>query len=213
MTGVRSSGSAREQTNAATGRSRTPAITGRRLAREGSGQPWIMQATAGGRLLRAFRDDFGTRCDGPRGSGGGVIDARQSPHVRRLGGFYFFDHPSSGAPAIRQGVAHLTGLRNLPGSGSRPSATLQHGGARARVQRCRSTPARRCAHRRNRGGRRRGSLDVVVYPPRDPRAYASTDARRRAAQVVADQRAASSSRVSRPRRGRRRRRSSCRQKR
>jgi hypothetical protein len=98
-------------------------------------------------------------------------DLRQ---VQRLGGFYFFDFHTQfwDAPAIRTGVQHLTGLRNLPG------VWLATVGEVAAWWRTRSRAAVRVDADADGGmtieiatGTAVSSLGVAVYVPGDPNGW------------------------------------------
>ncbi|MCC6764709.1 MAG: polysaccharide deacetylase family protein [Deltaproteobacteria bacterium] len=84
-------------------------------------EPWMLES--GGKavvvLPRIPHDDFEyvVRRDGADVAGAWTAMRSDLQQVRRFGGFYFFDFHTQfwNAPAIRGGVRHLTGLRNLPG--------------------------------------------------------------------------------------------------
>ncbi len=84
-------------------------------------EPWILEASGKAVVVlpRIPRDDFEYVVRHPADDVAAAWAAMRSDlqQVRRLGGFYFFDFHTQfwKAPAIREGVRHLTGLRNLPG--------------------------------------------------------------------------------------------------
>ncbi|MCC6848860.1 MAG: polysaccharide deacetylase family protein [Deltaproteobacteria bacterium] len=84
-------------------------------------EPWVLES--GGKAIvvlpRVPHDDFEyvVRRDGRDVGASWAAMRSDLEQVRRVGGFYFFDFHTQfwNAPAIRTGVRHLTGLRNLPG--------------------------------------------------------------------------------------------------
>ncbi|MEO6027733.1 MAG: polysaccharide deacetylase family protein, partial [Candidatus Binatia bacterium] len=83
-------------------------------------EPWVLQAYGKAVVVlpRIPHDDYEyvVRRQGEDVASAWASMRSDLQQVRRLGGFYFFDFHTQfwDAPAIRAGVQHLTGLRNLP---------------------------------------------------------------------------------------------------
>jgi hypothetical protein len=138
-------------------------------------EPWVLED--GGKavivLPRIPHDDFEyvVRRSGEDSAAAWASMRSDLQQVRRLGGFYFFDFHTQfwDAPAIREGVQHLTGLRNLPG------VWLATVGDVAAWWRLRSRAATRVVTEANgaltvevASGLAAPALDVMVYLPSDP---------------------------------------------
>lgn len=84
-------------------------------------EPWILESAGKAVVVlpRIPHDDYEYVVRRPQDDVAAAWASMRSDlqQVRRLGGFYFFDFHTQfwKAPAIRAGVQHLTGLRNLPG--------------------------------------------------------------------------------------------------
>src|SRR6185436_2382323 len=84
-------------------------------------EPWVLEDSGKAVVVlpRIPHDDFEyvVRRPGEDVAAAWASMRNDLQQVRRLGGFYFFDFHTQfwDAPAIREGVQHLTGLRNLPG--------------------------------------------------------------------------------------------------